>query len=137
VNRTVVLDTNIIISAGIRAESPPAALVQLVLKRELIMATCPSITNEYLEVIRRSKFQRFGFPPVWVHTLLRTAHHIAHDPEPWPSKGVDPDDVIFLALAKHMGATLITGNLKHYPTSLREDVHVISPQEYLSKLGSH
>jgi hypothetical protein len=40
----------------------------------------------------------------------------------------------FLALAHVSGAWLVTGNLKHFPATLRNGVTVISPAEYLVRL---
>jgi hypothetical protein len=41
----------------------------------------------------------------------------------------------FLALAHAAGAWLVTGNLKHFPVAVRNGVTVISPAEYLGRLG--
>jgi hypothetical protein len=33
------------------------------------------------------------------------------------------------------GAWLVTGNLKHFPETVRNGVTVLSPSEYLTRLG--
>ena len=60
-----------------------------------------------------------------------------HDPDPTASgeKGPDPKDVVFLALARMTGSWLVTGNSKHFPETFREGVAVVSPAEYLARLG--
>jgi len=57
-----------------------------------------------------------------------------HEPEPapWSLPGPDSDDLVFLALAKVTGALLVTGNLRHYPESIRAGVRVCPPGEYLA-----
>lgn len=47
-------------------------------------------------------------------------------------KGPDGEDLVFLGLARATGAQLVTGNLKDFPTAIREGVQVRSPAEYLS-----
>jgi len=46
--------------------------------------------------------------------------------------GPDPDDLVFLALAKASGAALVTGNLAHFPERIREGVTVLTPAAYLA-----
>src|SRR5690349_20710746 len=128
-NRLVVLDTNIIVSAGIKS-GPAARIVEAALSGNIIVATCPLIVVEYWAVLQRPRFTKFDFPPLWLETLLHLAHHLTFDPPDWPYKGPDPDDLIFLALAKYMGAVLVTGNEKDFPTRIRDGVVVTSPAAY-------
>ena len=132
--RLVVLDTNIIVSAGL-TQGPPARLVDMTLRRELSMILCPGILREYVDVMHRPKFEKAGFPPGWLDRLLGLAARMPMDPLDWPHPLPDPKDAIFLALAKATGAVLVTGNLKHFPSKARHGVHVYSPQDYLTHLG--
>ncbi len=133
--RLVVLDTNVIVSAGIKQGSAPAILVMdWVLEGQLQVVTSPSIISEYREVVRRSKFKRYGFPPQWLEFLIDESLRLP-DPAPWTERGPDPNDLPFLALARFAGAWLVTGNLKHFPETFRHDVTVLSPAEYLAHLG--
>ena len=175
--RLVVLDTNVIVAAGIRLGSPPAEIVAawyeavaekcegLVkrkrlarielaqrrlplieavgkiphdlpvaeLDRRLQAVTCPWVVGEYREVVRRAKFQRYGFPPRWLDFLIEESLFLA-DPAPWLQPGPDPKDDPFRALARAAGAWLVTGNLKHFPEATREGVTVLSPAGYLAHL---
>lgn len=128
----VVLDTNVVVSAAIHAEGAPARLVERVLSEETIAATCPRIVAEYRAVVARPKFRRLGLPPIWLDALLLLAHHRVRDPRPWPVPGPDPDDLVFLALAKATGAVLVTGNAAHFPPRIRLGVEVTNPASYLS-----
>jgi len=136
--RLVVLDTNVIVSAGINPAGPPARLMMdWVLEGQVQMVTSPWIVAEYREVVRRSKFFRYAFPPLWLEFLIEESLHLP-DAEAWPLAGPDAKDLPFLALAHAAGAWLVTGNLKHFPAKLRNGVTVLSPWEYLAhlKMGS-
>ena len=133
--RLVVLDTNIIVSAGIKPGSAPAKLVMdWVLEGQIQVVTSPWIVSEYREVVRRTKFRRYGFPPHWLEFLIEESLRLP-DPATWAKRGLDPKDMPFLALAHMAGAWLVTGNLKHFPETVRNGVTVLSPTEYLAHLG--
>jgi putative PIN family toxin of toxin-antitoxin system len=132
--RTIVLDTNVIISARLNPEGAPAKVVMSgVLARRIRAVTCARVTTEYFEVVHRPKFARFKFPPPWLGQLIDESMKLS-DPRPWPYSLPDPTDEPFLALAHAAGAWLVTGNLKHFPESARGGVMVIAPAEYLAKL---
>jgi predicted nucleic acid-binding protein len=129
-SRSVVLDTNTLVSAALKPDSDLAQIVEKVLLRRTPIHVCPSILEEYREVLHRAKFRPKGFPHAWFPRLLQVAFHEA-EPLPWPLEGPDPDDGVFLALAKAVGAVLVTGNGRHFPEALRGGVAVFSPAEYL------
>jgi uncharacterized protein len=132
--RLVVLDTNVVVSASIEPEGAPARLMNdWVLEGQVQVVTSPWIAAEYREVVRRAKFFRYGFPPLWLEFLIDESLHLP-DAEAWPEPGPDPKDLPFLALARAAGAWLVTGNLKHFLTPLRNGVIVLSPAEYLAHL---
>ena len=129
-SRSVVLDTNILVSAGLKPQSDLAHIVEGVLLRQTPLHVCPSILAEYFEVLRRPKFKGKGLPPAWLPRLLQVAFH-EPEPKPWPLAGPDPSDLVFLALAQEAGAVLVTGNLAHFPERLRKGVLVLAPADYL------
>jgi uncharacterized protein len=132
--RLAVLDTNIIVSAGIRPEGAPAKLVMdWVLEGQVQLVTSPWIVEEYRAVVERPKFHRFGFPPLWLEFLIEESMRLP-DPAFWPYAGPDPKDIPFLALAHSAGAWLVTGNLRHFPEETRGGVTVLSPTDYLAHL---
>jgi putative PIN family toxin of toxin-antitoxin system len=132
--RLAVLDTNVIVSAGIKPDGAPAKLIMdWVLEGQVQVVTCPSIVEEYREVARRPKFYRYGFPPLWLEFLIEESMRLP-DPVSWPYPGPDPKDLLFLALAHAAGAWLVTGNLRHFPETVRNGVTVLSPTDYLAHL---
>jgi len=132
--RLAVFDTNVIVSAAIKREGAPAKLVMdWVLEGQVQLVTSPSIVAEYREVVRREKFHRYGFPPLWLEFMIEESLRLP-DPEPWPRPVPDSKDSVFLALAHAAGAWLVTGNLKHFPEAARNGVTLISSPEYLAHL---
>ena len=132
--RLVVLDTNVIVSAGIKPSGAPAKiLMDWVLEGQVQLATSSSIVAEYREVVRREKFRRYEFPPYWLELMIEECLWLP-EPQPWPLALPDPKDAPFLALAQASGAWLVTGNLKHFPESAKGGLQVISPAEYLAHL---
>jgi putative PIN family toxin of toxin-antitoxin system len=133
--RLAILDTNVIVSAGLKLGSVPFQLVaDWVLAGQVQLVTCPSVIAEYNEVAARSKFACYGFPPAWLKLLIEESLRLP-DPPPWTHSVPDAKDAIFLALAHASGAWLVTGNLKHFPKPGRHGVTVLSPAEYLDHLG--
>ena len=133
--RLVVLDTNVIVSAGIKPHGVPAKILMDWVLEELVqVVTCPAILEEYREVVRRPKFKRYGFPPLWLEFVIEKSLRLG-DPEPWPLTCPDPTDALFLALAHASGAWLVTGNMKHFPEAVRSGVSVLSATDYLARLA--
>ncbi len=132
--RLIVIDTNVIVSAGIKPQGLPARIIQNVIQEANIqIVVSPSIVAEYRRVSRYSKFAQYGFPPEWLEFLVEGALRFP-DGARWPHQLPDPDDACFLSLAKVTGAWLITGNLKHYPDASRGGVIVRTPAEYVAML---
>jgi putative PIN family toxin of toxin-antitoxin system len=134
--RSVIFDTNVVVSAGLSETGAPGQLMlNWVLEGQIQLITCPSITREYLEVLSRPKFSDHGFPPVWLDFVLESSLQ-TKDPPLGVVQLPDPSDEVFLLLAKTTGAYLITGNTKHYPVNSRDGVVVMTPAEYLALLDS-
>lgn len=132
--RLIVLDTNVIMSAGIKPKGFPAWIIRNVIQEANIqIAVSPSIVAEYRRVSRYSKFAQYDFPPAWLEFLIEGALRFPDGPS-WPHPLPDPDDACFLSLAKTTGAWLITGNLRHYPAESRGGVILRTPAEYVAML---
>jgi predicted nucleic acid-binding protein len=132
--RLAVLDTNVVVSAGLKLDSVPYRLVMdWVFAGQVQAVTCAEVIREYREVLWRPKFTRHGFPPDWIEGMIDKSLNLP-DPAPWPLALPDAADAVFLSLAHASGAWLVTGNLKHFPKSARRGVTVISPAEYLAGL---
>ena len=132
--RLAVLDTNVIVSAAINREGAPALLIMdWVLDGQVKAVTSPLLVEKYRAIVRRPKFYRFGFPPLWLEFLIEEGMRLP-DPTRSPHRGPFPNDLPFLALAYIAGAWLVTGNLKHFPKEACDGVAVLSPADYLIHL---
>jgi len=132
VNQAIVLDTNILVSAWLTPNSALSTIVEVAVLRKVPVHVCPAIMAEYQDVLSRSRFERLGPWEPWLDRLLQVAFRNP-DPAPWPHLGPDPDDLVFLALAKTTGSMLVTGNLADFPKAIREGVPVLTPAEYLQR----
>jgi len=131
ISRSIVLDTNVLVSAAILEGSIPAEILKKIILKEVSTLTCPGIVTEYRQVFSRPKFKKWKFPPLWFDFILAQSIWVDHDPPAWPLNGPDPDDLLFLSFAHQQGATLITGNMKDYPSEIRQGTVVVEPSEYL------
>jgi putative PIN family toxin of toxin-antitoxin system len=133
--RLIVLDTNVLVSARINSQGIPSKIINLILDGKIQIVTSPCVADEYREVTARAKFHPYGFPPIWLNTLIRNSLAL---PDPLFSRLAcpDPKDTPFLALAHSAGAWLVTGNLRHFPEHARGGVVVVTPAEYLARIAT-
>lgn len=131
----VVFDTNILVSALLQPVGPSAQLLVLAFSGSIQLCVTGSIYAEYEEVISRPRFQRS--PEVITGTLqaIRDAGFWVRPTAP-VNVCSDPDDDIFLECAEAAHADyLVTGNLKHFPSSW-SGARIVPPRwllDYLSR----
>ena len=127
----IVLDTNVLVSGLLTPFGPSGEIVRMVFTGELILHIDARILSEYREVLHRPKFK---FNKDYVNILLDFIKQYGHVGSGLPLKNRLPDteDEPFLevAIAGKVRA-LITGNIAHYPLSIREAVKIYSPSEFL------
>ena len=130
----IVLDTNVLVSALLKPRSKPARIMRLVLQGDIEIVGNESIFAEYLDVLKRPKF---NLNPDKVQTILQLIR----------SKGInapalaesfdlpDSSDESFLEAALSAGAdVIITGNKKHFPQESCKGQKVVTPTEFLQLL---
>jgi uncharacterized protein len=131
----VVLDTNILVSALLSPNGPPAQTFLAVLfEPEMQLCVSGEVFAEYEEVLRRPRLNRSdreieaslrairerGF---WVKLTDRI--HVC----------TDPDDNIFLECEQAATAHfLVTGNAKHFPPEWR-GTRIVSAREFLRAIA--
>lgn len=131
----VVYDTNVIVSATLTPEGTPASLVTLALTRRVQLCVSPPILTEYAKVLYRPKF---GFAAASVDAFLADVTRVAVLVHPTRSLAVATDeaDNRFLECAcEARAASLVTGNLRHFPPALFEDVQILTPAAFAHLLA--
>jgi putative PIN family toxin of toxin-antitoxin system len=125
---TIVIDTNVLVSAMLSLNGKPAKILELVLDGNFIVCHSQEIIDEYKCVLARPKF---CLDQIKVQLIIGSIEKdgisiVAQTSSiPFP----DESDRIFYNVAKTSNSTLITGNTKHYP---QEDF-IVTPTEFLSK----
>ena len=130
---SIVLDTNVIVSALKTHSGNCAAILDLVIEGDLALYVDQRIMDEYERVCGET---RLKFDPHVVRTVLEFLRARAERVVPHPVEMdlPDPDDRPFLEVAQQAGAVLVTGNKKHFPARVCRDVRVFSPAEFIEEL---
>jgi len=127
----IVLDTNVLVSGLLTPFGPSGEIVRMVSAGKLILYIDARILSEYHEVLQRPKFK---FNNDHINTLISFIKHNGQFVSALPLKSSlpDPDDEPFLEVAIAGNVrSLITGNIAHYPSSLREGINILSPSKSL------
>jgi len=130
----IVLDTNVLVSAFLKPRSKPARIMRLVLQGDIQIIVNEHILAEYLEVLKRPKF---NLNLKNVQTILEVIR-LKGINAPSLAESFDlPDssDEPFLEAALSLKSdVLITGNRKHFPKKSCKGQMVVSPTEFLNLL---
>lgn len=122
-----VVDTNVWVSAFLTPGGPPAKLLEAMYSSRLVPVFSTEIELEYRAVLARSKF---NIDRAVLADFLEQLHTLGQYVEAVPALKIelpDPTDAPFMALARHAGCPVITGNTRHFPVTA--GVVVMSPVE--------
>ena len=111
----VVLDTNIIVSALLSPHGKPAYVFNRFINGDFTLCADERIIAEYYAVLSRPKFK---FNPQLIDRIISfiRTHALIVTPITLSAQFDDESDKKFYEVAKTCNATLITGNLKHFPS---------------------
>ncbi len=129
----VVVDTNVVISALLHPGRACAEVIDQILDGHLVWILTPAIVEEYIEVCSRPELclpehARNWLIQEWKNLPLFQAPPIGYSA---PECG-DIDDQYMLNTALYYRAEfLITGNMKHYPQLLGEQLRIVTPRQWL------
>lgn len=127
-----VIDTNVIVSSLISKSpfSPPTKIADAILDNRFKLVYSQGMLDEYEEVLGRDCLK---LPKDKVCAMLAHIKAAGEVVEPMPSDNdfPDPDDKVFFCTALAADASLVTGNIKHYPKS----AIVVTPAEFCKILG--
>jgi putative PIN family toxin of toxin-antitoxin system len=128
---SVVLDTNILVSAPL-SDGPPALIVDQVAEERIRPCFDDRILAEYWDVLSRPKFG-FSLPQVnyLIHDIVRAGFSIEVS-VPSGFSMPDEDDRKFYDVARTAGVVLITGNTKHYPN----EPFILTPAAFVQRYYS-
>lgn len=131
----IVLDTNALVAGLLSPYGPCADIVRMVSSGNLTLCVDARILSEYHEVLGRPKF---GFNQDKVTVILdfikQNGWIVSSIPLPFSLP--DSDDEPFLEIAISGGVDyLVTGNAIHFPPVLCQRVKVVSPSDFMKRLG--
>ncbi len=130
----IVLDTNVLVSGVLTPDGPPGKILLLLTRPDAVrLLVSPEILTEYLEVLTREKF---GLQDETIAFLLHNLTGLAENVIPKQKLELlpDPDDSKFLECAVEGKASfLITGNIKHFPSTVYKQVRIITPAAFIKK----
>ncbi len=133
----LVLDTNILISALLRKNTPPYLLYQAWRENQFELVTSPEQLEELQRVMAYAKLQRY-FTPKEARIMLAgiTTYAISVISLPIVSYSPDPDDNIILATAIAGKANYLVSGDKSDLLKLGvvEDIFIITARQALSIL---
>ena len=133
---SAVLDTNVVVSAHLKAKGQEALILELALSGSFTIIASPPLLEEYEGVLRRP---RFGLDPKSITRSIQAIRKQARVVQPKHELRVtrDPDDNMVLECAVEGGAAyVVTGNTRDFPTRF-QDVRVIPPRQFLVILAAH
>ena len=132
--QSIILDTNVVVSALISKNSPPSRIVdELVLNRKVELCTSDVILSEYIEVLGREKFARFPDFKARAELLLNRLYEIStkFTPEVRLDIIADEGDNRFLELALAAQPDfLITGNTNDFTMQTIGRAQIVTPREF-------
>jgi uncharacterized protein len=127
----IVLDTNVLVSGLLSPFGSPGEIVRMVSSGRLTLSFDARILSDYTEVLLRPKF-KFDKDKVIVLLDYIKNNGQTVSSSPLPQSLPDHDDEPFLEVALAGKAVcLVTGNLGHFPVSLRQGMKILSPGEFL------
>lgn len=127
----IVLDTNILISALLSPQGPPAQVfLMILLESDTQLCVSGDIYAEYEEVIHRPRFNRSDSE---IEATLRAIREKGFWVKPTEKVHAcsDPDDDIFLECAQIAAAHyLVTGNVKDFPDAWA-NTQIVTARQFL------
>ena len=128
----VVIDTNVLVSGFLSPFGPPASILRSILRGSLTLCFDERILAEYRDTLTQG---RLRLDPVQVGTVLEfiEINGIRTLPEALDTVLPDPDDAMFVEVAKAADAPIVTGNQRHFPSERLQGagVSVLTPRAFV------
>jgi putative PIN family toxin of toxin-antitoxin system len=136
---SVVLDTNVLVSAALSPNGVPARLLSEWLEGAFDLVVSAKLRAEVERTLGSVKLSR-RLPESEVAAfldLLDARALVSHDPADVPSVAEDPDDDFVVALAREAGASVIVSGDRHLLSLSQPRPPVVTPATFLSALECH
>lgn len=134
---TIVIDSNVLISAGILPQSRLAKIL-VIAAEHFVIAQNEATWNEMISRIEREKFDRYFGESGRLSYLAKLAQLVQFfDPVSDERVSRDPDDDKFVSLALDAGAKIIIsgdGDLKDIKT--HKGIDIMSPAVFLERFAA-
>jgi len=132
----VVYDTNVIVSAALKEESLPALLLSLGLEGKVRFFVSLALVQEYQKVLERPRF-KVGHKEITelMEKINQKAIMVNPTKELDLLKADKSDNRILECALKAKVDFIITGNKKHFPFEEFKGSKIVTPREFLSKIG--
>ena len=133
---SVVVDTNVVISAALKPEGLERSVLLLALAKPARWYVSEPIMKEYAAVLARAELKiRKGLRLQFLQLIKNHAHVVV--PAHLPQLTADAADNILLECADAARADyLITGNQRHFPKFWKK-TKVINSRDFLSVVAPH
>ena len=132
----LVLDTNVIISAALKANGPQRTVLLLALTKPARLYASNAILAEYREGLARKELKIRRGARLQLLQLIKNRSHLV-TPTQKIQAARDPDDNMFLECADAARADyLITGNQRHFPRFWKQ-TKVITAREFITLISPH
>ncbi len=130
---SVVLDTNVVVSAHLKPDGYERFVLDLAIARKVQMYVSLEIFEEYGGILRREKF---GIDAGLLDTslaLIRKSARLVH-PSRSVRAAIHPEDNKFLECVRECAADyLVTGNKRHFPQRFGR-TRVVNARELLEQI---
>ena len=132
----LVIDTNVVVSAALKAEGPQRTVMVLALAKPARWYVSDPIISEYRALLARPELKiRKSLRQQLLQLIKNRSHLIA--PSHLPQVTFDPADNIFIECADAARADyLVTGNQRHFPKFWKK-TKVINARGFLGIVAPH
>jgi uncharacterized protein len=130
----VVIDTNVLVSALLKARGKEPAVLSAVADKKALWCVSPAILAEYEDVLRRPKFSAIPRPYIDALLTLAASAEVVVPSVAVTASPHEPDNR-FLECAEAVCADyLVTGNTRHFPAQ-HGTTKVVTPRRFLDLTG--
>ncbi len=132
-----VLDPNVLVSALLSRRGPPREIVAAWTQGRFELVASPALLSELRDVLARPKFRRWISSAAATEYVdgLQDAALVIDDPPPQPGLSPDPDDDYLVALSRAGAVDYIVSGDSHLLGLADPDPPVLTPRQFLDRLG--